>query len=91
MKWSRRQPLLATYNVRHLHQVVVNDIGEVISGQVVSTFIEYFVVDDATVDNHISADKVVNGNVTIRLHLETHHIFRSALDKVINLLLAKCK
>ena len=42
---SRGQPLFAADYMAHLHEVVVDDIGQVVGGQVVGRLVEYLVVE----------------------------------------------
>ena len=44
MQRGTGEPFFATDYVRHLHQVVVNNVGEVVGGQVVGTLVEHLVV-----------------------------------------------
>ena len=44
MERRRRQPFLATDNVGNFHQVVVDDVSQVVSRQVVGTFVEHLIV-----------------------------------------------
>ena len=39
MKRCRRQPLLATNDVGYFHEMVVNDVGQMVGRQLVSTLV----------------------------------------------------
>ena len=71
---STRQPFLATNNVRNLHQVVINDIGQVVGGQLVGTLVEHLVIADVTLDAHLATDEVIDQDFLSGLHLEAHHV-----------------
>ena len=79
------QPLLAADDVAHLHQVVVNDVGQVIGGQVVGALVEHFVVEDGAGDGDVAADEVMDGDVAARLDFEAHHILCALVDEALHL------
>ena len=83
---STGQPLLAAYDVAHLHEVVVDNVGQVIGGQVVGLLIEHLVVENRRVDGHIATQQVVHHDIAAWLHLEAHHIVLAAVDKRFHLL-----
>ena len=70
----RWQPLLATDNVAYLHQMVVYDVGKMVSGQLVSTLIEHLVVEDVALDDHVAAYHVVDMHLDTGGDEEAHHI-----------------
>ena len=74
VQWSRGQPFLATDHVCDFHEVVVHDIGQVVSGQLVRTLVEHLVVQDSRVDLHVTTDHVVHVNIFAWLDFEAHHI-----------------
>ena len=79
-------PLLTAYHMSDFHEVVVNDVGQVIGGQLVGTLVDYLVVDDVALHAHLAAYQVVHQHGATRLHLEAHHILVSLADKVLHLL-----
>ena len=81
MQRSRGQPFLAANHVRHLHQVVVDNIGKVISRQVIGTLIKYLVVEDVALDSHTATQQVVDFDIATRLDAETHHILSAVVDE----------
>ena len=46
VQWCTGQPLLAADDMRHLHQVVINDVGQVIGGQIVGALVEHLVIEN---------------------------------------------
>ena len=74
MKRCARQPLLTSYDVAYLHQMVVHNVGKMICRQFVGTLVKHLVVDDVAFYDHLTAYHVVHMHLQSRLHLETHHI-----------------
>ena len=91
MQRCRRQPLLATDDVRNLHQVVVDDIGQVVCRQLVGTLVEHLVVADVALDTHLATDEVVDQNLLAGLHLEAHHILLSLGYEAVYLFFGQCQ
>ena len=75
MQRRARQPLLATNNVRDLHEMVIDYICQMVGGQVVGTLIEHLVVEDVAFNCHKAADTVVDLHITSRIDFEPHNIF----------------
>ena len=89
MKRSRRQPFFTTNNVRNLHQMVIYNICQVISGKFISRLIQHLIVQDRRVDNHFTANQVVYMYVFIRFNLETDYILLSFCNQTIHFLLTQ--
>ena len=85
MKGCAWQPFLATNDVRHLHQVVVHDVGEMVSWQLVGTLVEHLIVEDTAVDTHFSANDVVHNHVPSRLNQEANHILLAFRNQLLDL------
>ena len=81
VEWGRRQPFLAADDVADLHEMVIDDIRQVIRRQVVCGFIEHFVVKDITIDHYLAADEVMYMHVLIRLYFESHDVFLSFVQQ----------
>ena len=81
------QPLLAAYYVGDFHQVVVNYVGKVVSGQFVRAFVEHLVVEDVALDNHVAANHVVYVYVFARLNLEPYDVLHAVGNEGVNLFL----
>ena len=86
MKRRAGQPFLTTDHMGNLHQVVVDNVGEMVGGQVVRAFVEHLVIDYIAHDAHVAADDVVDMHSLTRGDLETHHILRAVVDEGIHLL-----
>ena len=54
--------------------MVVDDVGQMVGGEVVGALVEHFVVEHGGVDGHLAAEQVVDGDVATRLYLEAHHV-----------------
>ena len=87
MQGGTGQPFLTTYHMRNLHEMVINDIGEMIGGQLVSTLIKHLIVEDITHDAHITANKVIDMNSNAWRNLKTHNILMALGNEAIHLLL----
>ena len=87
VKGSTGQPLFTTDDVGDFHQVVVHDVGQMISGQFVGTLVKHFVVEDFTLHNDFATDKVVNMDFLAGFNLEANHILLPFGNHGIDLLL----
>ena len=72
MQRQRRQPLLATDHVRHLHQTVVHDIRQVVRRQRIGRLIEHLVVERRSVHLDMPPDQVVHFDDLVFGHLEAN-------------------
>jgi hypothetical protein len=63
------QPLLAADHMGDAHQVVVHDVGQVISGHAI-TLEEHFVVDVGAVHHHPAANGVLEAHLRIARHFQ---------------------
>ena len=71
----------------NLHEVVVDDIGEVVGRQFVGTLIEHLIVEDVALDAHLATNEVVDEDFLARLNLESHHILLSVGNEALHLVL----
>ena len=74
-----RQPFLAPDHVRDFHQVVVHDVGQMVSGQVVGALVQHFVVQNVGIHRYLSPDHVLNRDGLPRIDLDAHHVGCSGL------------
>ena len=81
----RRQPLFATDDVRNFHQMVVDDVCQMICGQLVGTLVEHLVIEDVALHAHLATNHVVYENLATRINLETHHILLAIVDECCHL------
>ena len=72
MQRQRRQPLLATDHVRHLHQTVVHDIRQMVRRQRIGRLIEHLVVERRSVHLDMPPDQVVHFDDLVFGHLEAN-------------------
>ena len=86
MEWCAGQPFLASDYVCDFHEVVVDDVGQVVGGQSVGALEEHFVVEYRRVDGHHAADDVVDLHFATRLYLEPHHVLMAAGYELLYLL-----
>ncbi len=47
VKGCGREPFFTAYDVAYLHQMVIDDVGEVVGREVVGTFVKHLVIKDA--------------------------------------------
>lgn len=69
---ARRQPLFAPDHMRYLHQVIVDDIGQMIRRKRVGRLVEHFVVQRRRVDRHVAPDQVVHMHLLVFGHHEAY-------------------
>ena len=67
-----RKPLIGTHDVRNLHEMVVDNIGKVVSGVAVRLE-QYQVVELAVVKGDIAANEVIKRCFAFNRCLETYH------------------
>ena len=87
MKRCTGQPLLTADNVGYLHEMIVNDIGKVISRQLVSTLIKHLIVKDICLYTYLTTDKVVDEDLLTGIDLKSDNILLAIGDKLFYLLL----
>ena len=85
VKGCAGQPLLSADDVGHLHQMVVNDVGQVVGGQLVGTLVKHLVVQDAAVDGHLATNHVVHHHVFSGLDQEAHHVLMPLGNQAVHL------
>ena len=73
--------------MRDFHQMVVNDVSQVISRQLVGTLIKHLVITDITLYTHLATNQVVNKNLLTSLNLEANHILLTLGNQFVNLFL----
>ena len=91
MQGGRRQPLLATDHVGDLHQMVVHDIGQMVSRQLIGTLIEYLIIEDIALHAHLSTNQVIHQHLLSCLDLKAHHILLTIGNQLLHLLLRQCQ
>ena len=69
------------------HQMVVDDVGQMIGGQLVGTLVEHLVVKDVALDDHLSSDEVVDVHLAAGLDEEAHDILAAVGDEFVYFLL----
>lgn len=89
VEWGTWQPFFTANHVCDFHEVVVNDVGQVVSGELVSTLVKHLVIEHVRHDAHVATDDVVNVNLFARLDFEAHHILLSSFDEALGLLFAE--
>ena len=57
-----------------LHQVVIHDIRQMISRQLVCTLIEHLIIKDVALHTHLTTNQVVHKDLLTSLNLEAYHI-----------------
>ena len=69
----RGDPLVAAGDVRDLHRVVVDDVGQVVRGEAVRLQ-DHEVVEEAVLVRDLAADEVAEGRGALLWHPEAHHV-----------------
>ena len=69
--------------------MVVDDIGQMIGGQVVGTLVEHLIVDDVALDTHLTTDEVVDEHLLSGLNLEAYDILATLGNESLDLFLRK--
>ena len=59
--------------MRNLHQVIVDDVGQVVGRQRIGRFVEHLVVQRRSVYRHVAANQVVHPHLLVFGHFETDH------------------
>src|SRR4051812_5923885 len=72
MLWRRREPLLRTNHMRDTHQMVVDDVGEMVC-RIAVGLEQHLVVDLLVVEGDRLTKRVVHDGCTTFLDLETYH------------------
>ena len=80
------QPLFATDDVGDAHQMVVDDVRQMIGRQVVSALVEHLIIEDGAIEGHATTDHIVDLDLYIRCNEEADDILRTTSDEGINLL-----
>jgi hypothetical protein len=69
--------------------VVIHNVGKVISGELVCTLIEYFVIEHRRVDDYVATDDIVDVYLHTGLDKEAYHILMTRGEQCIDLLLGQ--
>ncbi len=80
------QPLLTTDDMGDAHEVVVDDVGEVVGGQLVAALVEHLVVEDVAFHRYVAADEVVDGYLLSRLYHEADGVLFAVDNHLLHLL-----
>jgi len=86
VEWGAGQPFLTTDDVCDLHQVIINDVGQMIGGQFVCTLVEHLVIENVALDTHVATDHIVDVYFLSRLYLEAHGVLHAVVDEFLPLL-----
>ena len=85
VEWGGGQPLFAADDVRNFHQMVVDDVSQMVRGQFVGTLVEHFVVENVALHAHLATNHVVHQHLAARLNLEAHHVLLAVVDEASHL------
>ena len=80
------QPLFTTDDVSDAHQMVVDDVRQMVGRKVVSTLVEDLVIEDGAIEGHAPTDHIVDLYLYIGRDEEADDILRTACDEGIDLL-----
>ena len=86
MQRGTGQPLLTADDMGDAHEVVVDDVGEVVGGQLIAALVEHLVVEDVAFHRYVAADEVVDGNLLSRLYHEADGVLFAVGNHLLHLL-----
>ena len=86
MQRSTGQPLFATDDVRDAHQMVVDDVGQMVGRQIVCALVKHLVIKDGAIEGHSSTDHIIDLHLYIGRDEEANDILCTASDERIDLL-----
>ena len=66
--------------------MVVDDIGQMVSRQLIGTLVEHLIVADIALDAYLATNQVVDQNLLTRFHFEANHILLTLSYQGIHLL-----
>ena len=75
--------------MRNLHQVVVDDIRQVVRRQFIGTLVEHLVIAYIALYAHLATNEVVDQNLMTTLHFEPYDILTPSCYQRIDLLLGQ--
>ena len=73
--------------MRHLHEMVVHDVCQMVCREFVSRLIEHLIVEDVRLDAYHATYEVVDYDFLSRIDEEAHHILLSLSKKFLHLFL----
>ena len=80
------QPLFTTDDVGDAHQMVVDDVRQMIGRQVVSALVEHLIIEDGAIEGHATTDHIVDLYLYVGRDEEADDILRTACDEGVDLL-----
>ena len=69
--------------------MVVDDVSQVVSRQVVGTFVEHLIVENIAHDAHFAANDVVHEHLFAGFHLKAYHILFAGINQALRFLVAQ--
>ena len=91
MKRRTWQPLLTTDNVRDLHQMVVDNVSQMVGRQLICTLIEHLIIKNVRLHTHLATNQVVDQYLLACLNLKAYHILLTIGNQLIHFLLRQCQ
>ena len=91
MEGGRWQPFFATDDMSNFHKMVIDDVGKVIGGEVVSALIKHFVIEDGGVYDHIATDDVIDMDILAGLNFEAHSVLLAVGNKSLHFVGRQCE
>ena len=89
MQRRGRQPFLTAYHMGHFHQMVVHNIGQMVSRKFICRFIKNLVIKNGRVYHYFPTNQVVHMHIFVRLYLETHHVLLTGSNQRVYLFFRK--
>ena len=84
MQRRRRQPFLTPDDMRHLHEMVVHDVCQMICREFVSRLIEHLIVKDVRLDAYHAPYEVIDNDFLSWIDKEAHHILLSLIKQLLH-------
>src|SRR5947209_531869 len=72
MTWCARYPLLCSHDMCNAHQMIINNVREVIGGQSIGLE-EYSIINISILEGHVSVQFVVDNRFALKRHGKTHY------------------
>ena len=73
--------------MRDFHQMVVNDVSQMIGRQLVGTLIKHLIITDIALNTYLATNQVVDQDLLTSLNLEANHILLTLGNQFLNLFL----
>ena len=80
MQWRTWKPFFSTNHVAYFHQMIINNVSQMIGRKLVSTFVKHFIVQNIALYAYVTTNHVVDMNLLSWFNFETYSILFSLVD-----------